>query len=212
MGLQSCFIAVGEMAATGVINGFGTTVVAAYTTGVRVEEFATLAFINLSQAFSIYAGQNIGAHKTARIQEGFKKIAVLVIFLSFVSTALIFSFGDDVARWFISDADSQIESVVSIAYQYLCTSACFYSFLGMILLYNNTLRGMGELGIPLMSGIIELLSKVGLSIILASIFGYSGIWYAAPIGWMLGMLPSMIRYHQGNWKKRPDKIADAYPE
>lgn len=212
MGLQSCFISVGEMAATGVINGFGTTVVAAYTTGIRVEEFATLAFINLSQAFSIYAGQNIGAHKTARIQEGFRKISVLIILLSFISMALIFNFGDDIARWFISDADSQIDSVVSIAYQYLCTSACFYPFLGMILLYNNTLRGMGELGVPLMSGIIELLSKVGLSIILASLFGYSGIWYAAPIGWMLGMLPSLIRYHQGNWKKRPSKIADAYPE
>lgn len=213
MGLQSCLISLGEMAVTGVINGFGTTVVAAYTAGVRVEEFATLAFINLSQAFSIYAGQNLGARKTARVQEGFKKLAVVIILLSFVSMILIFNFGDDITRWFIADSDAEINNVVNIAYQYLCVSACFYPFLGMILLYNNTLRGIGELSVPLMSGIIELFSKVGFSIILSSLFSYTGIWYAAPLGWMLGMIPSLIRYHQGNWKRRPNKItAEIQPE
>ena len=210
MGLQSCFIAIGEMAITGVVNGFGTTVVAAYTTGIKVEEFATLAFINLSQAFSIYAGQNLGAQKTDRIQDGFKKIALIVIMLSFVSMAAIFMFGDNIAGWFISNEDANINSVVSIAHQYLCISACFYPFLGMILLYNNALRGMGELSIPLLSGVLELMSKVGFSIVLASLFGYAGIWYAIPIGWMLGMIPSLIRYHKGNWKKHPNKIMNAY--
>ena len=45
-----------------------------------------------------------------------------------------------------------------------------------------------------------------LSIFLSKAFGYIGIWYAAPIGWVLGIIPSAIRYHSGTWKKYADKL------
>jgi len=183
------------------VNGFGTDVVAAYSTGNRVHSFAVLFFLNMSNAFAVYAGQNLGAKKIRRTEEGFKKVALLILGLSIVAAVLIFLFGEQFVRIFISSSDAQADSVIKIASGMLRITSFFYPFQGLIWLYNNTMRGMGEVRIPLLSGIIELTSKVGLSIILAGIFGYIGIWYAGPIGWAVGMLPSFIRFHSGKWKE-----------
>ncbi len=97
--------------------------------------------------------------------------------------------------------------------EFLVISAYFFPFLGLIWLYNNTLRGMGEVPIPLISSIVELVSKIGLSLILGMMFGYLGVWYAGlgvwyagPIGWALGLIPSFIEYHRKRWHRLADRI------
>jgi Na+-driven multidrug efflux pump len=122
-------------------------------------------------------------------------------------TAVIYLFGDSLVRFFISDADENIETVVATAQQYLRVNAMFYLFLGAIWLYNNTLRGMGDVLIPFISGLCELVMKVGLSLLLSHWFGYLGVWYAMPAGWVLGLAPSAVRFHTGGWKKLADKLS-----
>lgn len=206
MSIQSILLSIGEMTVSAVVNGFGTDVVAAYTTGNRVHQIAALVFLNLSQAFAVYAGQNLGAGKLDRIEEGFKKVALLLLGLSVVAGIFIFYFGEQFVRVFISSSDTHVDNVVKVAGGMLRIISFFYPFQGLIWLYNNTMRGMGEIMIPLISGIIELAVKVGLSIMLAGLFGYVGIWYAGPIGWVLGMLPALIWLHSGKWKNHADKI------
>ena len=64
--------------------------------------------------------------------------------------------------------------------------------LGAIWTVNSALRGIGAVKITLVSSIVELASKIGLSVLLPLVIGYVGIWMAAPIGWVLGLIPSMI--------------------
>ncbi|MBS4202368.1 MATE family efflux transporter [Bacillus sp. FJAT-49732] len=206
MGLQSLLLSVGEMTVTGVVNSFGTNAVAAYATGMRVQQFATLAFFNISQAFSTFAAQNLGAKKFSRIQDSFKKVGLIVIAFTIVSSVLIITFGDVIVRLFISNQDTHLEAIVKMSKENLFAGACFFPFLGLIWFYNNTLRGMGEVAIPLFSGIVELIAKVGLSFILGMMFGYIGVWYAGPIGWALGLIPSFIQYHSGRWKRQAERI------
>ncbi len=206
MGLQSLLISIGEMAVSAVVNTYGTNAVAAYTTGNRIQQFATLAYFNMAQAFATFAAQNLGAKKTDRIQDAFKKIALITIVISILSSIFIFLSGESLVRWFISDQDAHLETIVDMSVQYLFISAYFFPFLGLIWLYNNTLRGMGEVPIPLISGIVELIAKVGLSILLGMMFGYIGVWYAGPVGWALGLIPSFIEYHRGRWKRLADRI------
>ncbi|MBW8351129.1 MATE family efflux transporter [Bacillus sp. IITD106] len=207
MGLQSLLLSVGEMTVTGVVNSFGTNAVAAFTTGMRIQQFATLAFFNMAQAFSTFAAQNLGAKKFTRIQDSFKKVALILIAITLVSGGLIMIFADEIVRLFISNQDAHLEEIVKMSKQLLFISACFFPFLGLIWFYNNTLRGMGEVAIPLFSGIVELIAKVGLSITLGIMFGYIGVWWAGPIGWALGLIPSVIQYHSGRWKRQADRIA-----
>ena len=100
--------------------------------------------------------------------------------------ALLFLNADE-----ISILDS---SVVMIRIQ-----ACFYLFLGGIWVYNSALRGVGDVKTTVASSIVELCAKVGLSILLAHLAGYVGIWFAEPIGWILGLLVSGIVFHRKRW-------------
>ncbi|MFB9827685.1 MATE family efflux transporter [Lederbergia wuyishanensis] len=207
MGLQSLLLSIGEMTVTSVVNSFGTNAVAAYTTGMRVQQFATLVFFNMAQAFSTFAAQNLGARKFSRIQDSFKKVVLILITITLASSVLIFIFGEVIVRLFISNQDAHLDTIVKMAKENLFIGASFFPFLGLIWFYNNTLRGMGEVAIPLFSGIVELIAKIELSYILGMTFGYIGVWYAGPIGWALGLIPSLIQYHSGRWKRHAEKIA-----
>ena len=59
---------------------------------------------------------------------------------------------------------------------------------------------MGKISVTMLSSFVELASKIGFSLLLPLWFGYTGIWYAAPIGWLLGMLPDVVYYHRGRWQ------------
>ena len=54
------------------------------------------------------------------------------------------------------------------------------------------LRGMGLVRIALVSSIVELVCKIGISVTLSQVIGSAGIWIAAPSGWVLGLIPSLI--------------------
>jgi len=204
VGLQSTLLAVGDITITGVVNAYGSDVVAAYATGSRITLFAMILCMNLAQAYAVFAGQNLGAGDIARIKRGFRDTLLATLALSLLMAAVIFIFGDPLLRVFIASDDTHIESVVALAGSFMRINASFYIFLGAIWLYNFTLRGIGDVLIPFVSGLTELAAKIGLSLLLGYLFGHVGIWYAMPVGWVLGVIPSSVRFHTGGWKKLAD--------
>ena len=200
--VQALLLAFGDMMITRTVNGFGSEVVAAYTIGNRVFMFAMTLGMNLAIAHAVFAGQNLGARQVERIKDSFRKTAFLTIALSVSAAALVYLFGGDLARLFMSDSDQSIEIVVSLARHHLRVNSMFFVFLGMIWLYNHTLRGMGEVVVPFISSLAELVSKVGLSIVLSRAFGHVGMWYVMPLGWVLGVLPCAAWYHAGKWARK----------
>jgi putative MATE family efflux protein len=203
MGLQSCLLSVGMMVITSVINSFGSDIVAAQTAGSKVEQLVTMIFAQVAFSFSVYSGQNFGAKDFMRIKLGFKKAFIIVGSLSLISTAIMFLFGKDIILLFVNANETKIiKSAVELIY----IEAVFFAPLGWIWLYNSALRGIGDIGVTLLSSFVELGAKILLSIFLSREYGYIGIWYAAPIGWVLGLIPSMLRFHGGRWTHLADKI------
>ena len=197
MGLQSCILSIGMMVITWVINGFGSDIIAAHTVGSRVEQLATMIFSQVSFSFSVYSGQNFGAKDFERIKTGFRSAFLMVGALSIISTAVSWMFGNQLILLFVKAEEI---SVIKSAGEFIRIQSLFFAALGWIWLYNSALKGIGDIGITVLSSFVELGSKILLSIFLSKAFGYIGIWYAAPIGWVLGIIPSAIRYHSGAWR------------
>ncbi|MDR3085257.1 MAG: MATE family efflux transporter [Christensenellaceae bacterium] len=208
LGLQSLLVSVADMAIMSVVNSFGTNVLAAYTAYKRIQEFAMLSYNAIAQATSVFAGQNLGAGQPARIREGFKKIALVNIAIALLIVLGIFLSGDLLLRVFISPNDPQIDQIAAAAMEMLRIYASFYPVLCMILLYNNVLRGMGEVSIPLFSSLLELAVKICLSFGLAAVYGATGLWFAAPLSWVVAMIPSLWLYHSGRWQRRTAAFAE----
>lgn len=193
IGLPMCFqsgvLCVGMFVITAVINSFGSDIVAAYTIGGKVEQLATLSFSNLAFSFSVYAGQNYGARLYRRIGEGLKKGLLIIVGLTILSSAVMLLFARPLAQIFLEE---DVAAVLDGAVAMIRTEACFFWALGIIWAVNSTLRGMGLVRIALVSSIVELVCKIGISVTLSQVIGSAGIWSAAPSGWVLGLIPSLI--------------------
>lgn len=199
MGATSCLLSVGMFVITSVINSFGSTVVAAYTVGSKVENVAVLLFNQFAFSFSVYTGQNFGAGDKKRIYTGARQASFLVLGLSVLAAVLILCFGKYVAMLFLDGGEKEI---LSIACVLIRIEAFFYPALGMIWLYNSALRGIGEIRPTIVSSVIELFAKILVSVLLSKAIGATGIWFAAPIGWVLGCIFSVNVFYRGRWEKR----------
>ncbi len=188
MMLQSMALSVGMFVITAVINSHGSSVVAAYTIGGKVEQLAVISFSNMAFSFSVYTGQNFGAKLYSRIRTGLKKGLLIICSLAILSGVAMLIFAEPIAKIFMDEVDPQI---LSDAVAMVRIEAILYSALGAIWASNSALRGMGIIKITLVSSVVELASKIGFSLLLPLFFGTIGIWMAAPIGWVLGLIPSL---------------------
>jgi len=187
MCVQSGVLCVGMFVITAVINSFGSDIVAAYTVGAKVEQLATISFSNVAFSFSVYAGQNFGAKRFDRIKEGLRKGLVIVCSLALISTVVMLIFAKPLALIFMENPS---DYVLGASVSMVRIEAAFFLALGSIWTLNSALRGIGAVKVTLVSSIVELTLKIGLSLLLPIFMGYIGIWLAAPIGWVLGIVPS----------------------
>ena len=198
MALQSLFLSVGMMVITRVINGYGSNVVAAFTVGSNVQNLAVMLFSNFSFGFSVYVGQNFGAKNAERIKLGVRQIFLLVGGLSIFAGVLTLIFSELLVSLYVKPNETE---VIAYSLEFIRIQAWFFPFLGWIWLYNSTVKGMGKINISMVSSVVELCSKIGLSLLLPIWIGTTGIWFAAPIGYILGIIPLLIYYYSGRWKK-----------
>ncbi len=201
---QSGALSIGMFVITAVINSFGSDVVAAYTIGNKVEQLATVSFYNLAFSFSVYAGQNFGARRFERIKEGLRKGLGIIGGLALLSTVLILIFARPLARVFMEE---EAQAVLHSAVDMIRIEAALYIALGAIWTVNSCLRGIGAVKITLVSSLVELVCKIGLSLLLPRFMGTIGIWIAAPAGWVLGLIPSFA--YLSWWFRDPQGRSEA---
>ena len=201
---QNLALSVGMLVITSVIKSFGSDIVAAYTVGGKVESLVVIAFSQFAFSFSVYSGQNYGAKKYDRIGMGLKKAATLILSLEVFSMVVMLLFAEPLTKIFL-DADSNA-FIIQNAVRMIRTEACFLPALGIIWLMNSCLRGMGRIKPTIVSSFVELFSKIILSLLLSRMLGAQGIWLAAPIGWVLGLIPSSIYYFFSGWKKKAEAL------
>jgi len=199
MALQSSLLSVGMMAITRIINGYGSDIVAAFTVGSNVQNLAVMLFSNFSFGFSVYVGQNFGAKDISRICKGLNQMLLLVGGLSAAACLLSLLFARDLVGLYVSGEET---AVIEAAVLFVRIQAWFYPFLGWIWLYLSTLKGVGRITVTTVSSFVELGSKIGFSLLLPVLMGgFVGIWYAAPLGWILGLIPLTAYYYSGRWAK-----------
>jgi len=199
MAFQNVMLSVGMMAITFVINSFGEDIVAAYTVGGKVEQLATVVISQVAFSFSIYSGQNYGAKKYDRIDLGLRRAFVLLGTMTAISMVVMFTFGDKLALMFVKPEET---ATLEAALKMIRIDSGFMPMLCLIWLFNSTLRGMGRIKPTVISSLLELCAKIGLSFLLSHFFGYVGIWLAAPIGWVIGIIPSAGYYYFSGWKQK----------
>ncbi len=191
MCLQMSIIGLGIIVIQSVCNQFGSHTIAAFSAAGRIEQLTTVPLFSLGMALSTYVAQNFGARHIRRIRQGVLQCSLLSAMASIVLALIAFTWGEALTKLFLNNPDKEI---LEQALMYLKTMALFYFFLGQIFIFRTALQGMGKAIFPLISGIIELITRWYSAFILASYIGYKGICYASPIAWTSAALFVFISY------------------
>ncbi|MDP4209067.1 MAG: MATE family efflux transporter [Bacteroidota bacterium] len=197
-GFQQTFVAFGMMALYWIVNGFGTDVIAAYSVVGRIDAFASMPAMNFGAALSTFVGQNIGARKTERVRSGLIATIRMSSIIALSTTAIVILFPHAVMHLFTTDA-----AVIEIGQQYLAIVGSFYIVFSTMFVVAGVMRGAGDTLIPMFITLFSLwLIRIPLAYFLSRHIGATGIWWAIPIAWVLGVTASFIYYSTGRWKTK----------
>lgn len=196
---QNGLVSVSMVALQSVTNGFGETVMAAYTVSMRIEQFVQQPFSSLNAAISTFAGQNIGAGKENRSVKGLASGVKISVIFAVIMLAVFALSGNAIVSCFVSG-----EEVINIGSKALLMTSLFYIPLGMIHTIRGFLNGAGDTGYAIVNGAAEVICRIGFSLLLTSIpaIGYWGIWITTSLTWLATALVSIIRYKSGKWKNK----------
>lgn len=183
MGFEYSVSAIGAIILQGGINALGSVAVAGQTTGEKIRQFFTLPMESVGMAMATYVGQNYGAKDKDRIQSGIRSGLLIQLVCCAAAWVILFVFGQFLVNLVIGDAASES---TQYALEYLVRLSPFLLLHGALMIFRNTLQGMGYTLHAVVSGVGEL---VGRSIgSLASIcFGFAAICYANPLAWGLAL-------------------------
>jgi putative MATE family efflux protein len=197
-GIQQMLVAAGNMALLRIVNIFGTDTVAAYTAATRIDTFASMPAMNLSQALSTFVGQNLGANKPERVKKGYKTSLFMASAISLTTTLIVVLFGESIMRLFTADLQ-----VIHVGTRYLLIVGSFYIIFSSMFVTNGVLRGAGDTIIPMFVSLLSLwLIRVPVAALLSSRLGSDGIWWSIPVGWSFGFLLALANYLSGRWKRK----------
>lgn len=204
--MQQSVMNLGILMVQGLVNSFGTGVMAAFAAGVKIDAFAYMPVQEYGNAFSTFIAQNMGAKQAERIKQGVRcGVATVVSYCAAVSLIL----------WFLAKPlilifiDSDETAVVAEGIRYLHTVGPFYCGIGCLFLLYGLYRALGKPGISVVLTVISLGTRVALSYVLAPLpeIGVVGIWWSIPIGWALADLTGFLCYLKNREKLMPKPLS-----
>lgn len=182
MGIMLMVVSAGTVILQGAINNLGYLVIAGHTSARKISSFTSMPLISLSLSLATFVSQNKGANNVDRIKKSVKYANILAVIWGIIATILLFFLSPIIVK-LLSGSDEA--EVISNASQYLVINSLFYPVLGVLLNLRNSLQGIGEKILPLVSSIIEFIGKILFVIILIPTLKYFGVIICEPVIWCM---------------------------
>lgn len=200
--VQQSVMNLGILMVQGLVNSFGTIVMAAFAAAIKIDSFAYMPVQEFGNAFSTFIAQNFGARKEERIRKGIRIALVITVLFSMIVSALVFLFARPLMLIFIHPHETEI---LNIGINYLHIEGTFYCGIGILFLLYGYYRAICMPKMSVLLTVISLGSRVVLSYWLAGIpsVGITGIWWSIPIGWFIADLIGL-----GYYKYRQKRMAN----
>ena len=113
----------------GLVNSFGTVVMAAFAAAVKIDAFAYLPVQDFGNAFSIFLAQNYGAQEKGRLKQGMRGAFAAAAGFSVAVSAVVYGFAAPLMRIFI---DAGEMDVIAEGVRYLHIEGAFYLGIGWL--------------------------------------------------------------------------------
>ena len=193
--LQQSVMNFGILMVQGLVNSFGTVIMAAFAAAVKIDSFAYMPVQDFGNAFATYVAQNHGAGQGERIEQGIRSAAVTVfVFCLFISLGVCL-LARPLMEIFVRPEET---AIIAAGVHYLRIEASFYLGIGILFLLYGFYRAINRPAMSVVLTVISLGTRVILAYGLSAIpaIGITGIWAAVPIGWILADLVGILYYRK----------------
>ena len=172
----------------------------------RVDGFAMMPNFSFGTAMTTYAGQNVGARRYDRVEQGSRQGTLIAVITSTVITGLILIFGKYLMGIFTDTTElvnlsANMMKILAVGYIAMAVTQCL----------SGVMRGAGDTMTPMW---ISLITTVAIRVPLA--YGiafltrtpelpngaYQSIWISLLSSWVMGAVITSICYLKGGWKKK----------
>ena len=191
--MQQSVMNFGILMVQGLVNSFGTSVMAAFAVAVKIDSLAYMPVQDFGNAYSTFIAQNYGAKESARIRAGLKSAVCISMAFCVVISALVFAFARPLMAIFVDAGETE---VILEGVRYLRIEGAFYCGIGCLFLLYGLYRALGRPGMSVVLTVVSLGTRVALAYLLSAIpaIGVVGIWWSVPIGWALADLTGLFYY------------------
>ena len=195
LGFLKLIIGIGGMIVQSVVNGFGMILVAGYTAATRLQGLLEIAATSFGFAMVTYTGQNLGAKKYDRIRQGTRAGSRMAVLIAVLIAVIMFIFGKPILSLFVSGDPKIQDQVLQIAYECLCVMSASLFILYLLWVYRSILQGLGDTLTPLLSGIVEMIMRMGAVLLLPMAIGEKSVYFAEPAAWVGAAIVLMTVYY-----------------
>ena len=181
--VQQSIMNFGILMVQGLVNSFGTVIMAAFAAAVKIDSFAYMPVQDFGNAFSTYVAQNYGAGQTDRIRKGIRSAGGCSAAFCIVISVLVCAFAAPLMGIFIDPAET---AILAAGVHYLHIEGACYLGIGILFLLYGYYRAVNQPQMSVVLTIASLGTRVALAYLLsATPLGVTGIWLSVPIGWAL---------------------------
>lgn len=188
--VQQSVMNFGILMVQGLVNSFGSTIMAAFAAAVKIDTFAYLPVQDFGNAFSTFVAQNYGAGNSDRIKKGTKQAFAISILFSLVISCFVCLLAPWLMQIFVRASETD---VIAAGVVYLRIEGAFYLGIGCLFLFYGYYRAIKKAGMSVVLTVLSLGTRVLLAYLLSAKIGVVGIWMAIPIGWGIADAVGLIR-------------------
>ncbi|MBD5499007.1 MAG: MATE family efflux transporter [Lachnospiraceae bacterium] len=198
--VQQSIVSIGMLLVQSVVNGFGSSVLAGYSAGMRIESICIVPMIATGNAVSTFTAQNLGAGQPERVKKGYHAGLAMIAVFAVIICIILQVFHESIIDAFLK-GDGGMD-----AYQtgndYLTFIGWFFALIGVKACTDGVLRGAGDVNVYMVANLVNLAFRVSFANLCAPVFGVQAVWWAVPIGWGVNFLLSFIWYRTGRWSRK----------
>ena len=191
--VQQSIMNFGILMVQGLVNSFGTVIMAAFAAAVKIDSFAYMPAEDFGNTFSTYIVQNYGAGNKDRIKKGIRSSLIASIIFCSIISFFVIVFARQLMCIFINPEEIKI---ISAGVKYLYIEGACYIGIGILFLLYGYYCAINKASMLVILTVISLGTRVLLAYVLSSIpsIGVIGIWVSVPIGWALADAVGIIYY------------------
>lgn len=181
MGFQMSIMCIGQLAMQAAVNALGAAAMAGYTAATKADQLSVLMNNAFGLGLSSFVAQNCGASRMDRVRQGVRASLLQIQTSNILVCAILLYSCRPVVSIFL---DAPTEEILGYANGYFRAVAPFYVLLGFLIVFRTTVQSMGNRKAPFAACITELVMRIGCTVLMGSLLGYTGVCLSSPMAWL----------------------------